>query len=100
MRACRLESVRLDERSPGRLLIQRLRDEAHRFAISFHRRLRSKALTHSALDDVAGVGPSLKKRLLRAFGSVEGVRGASLDQLRTVEGVGPKMAQRLKQGLG
>jgi len=96
----RLESVRLDERSPGRLLIQRLRDEAHRFAISFHRRLRSKALTHSALDDVAGVGPSLKKRLLRAFGSVEGVRGASLDQLRTVEGVGPKMAQRLKQGLG
>jgi excinuclease ABC subunit C len=95
----RMESLRLDERSPGRLLIQRLRDEAHRFAITFHRQLRSKALTHSALDDVAGVGPSLKKRLLRAFGSVDGVRKASLEELRAVEGVGPKMAQRLKQGL-
>jgi excinuclease ABC subunit C len=48
---------------------------------------------------VAGVGPALKKRLLRAFGSVEGVRAARLEQLRAVEGVGPKMAQRLKEGL-
>ena len=96
----KVESVRLDERSPGRLLIQRLRDEAHRFAITFHRQLRSKAITHSALDDVAGVGPALKKRLLRTFGSVEGVRGASLEQLREVEGVGPRTAARLKEALG
>lgn len=95
----KVESLRLDQRSPGRLLIQRLRDEAHRFAITFHRQLRSKALEHSALDDVAGVGPALKKRLLRAFGSVEGVRQASLEQLRDIEGVGPRMAQRLKEGL-
>jgi excinuclease ABC subunit C len=95
----RLESVRLSERDPGRLLIQRLRDEAHRFAITFHRQLRSKALAHSALDDVDGVGPAMKKRLLRAFGSVEGVRQASLEQLRSVEGVGPRMAQRLKEAL-
>jgi excinuclease ABC subunit C len=95
----RLDSVRLSERDPGRLLIQRLRDEAHRFAITFHRQLRSKALAHSALDDVDGVGPAMKKRLLRAFGSVDGVRKASLDQLREVEGVGPRMAQRLKEAL-
>ena len=95
----RLDSVRLSERDPGRLLIQRLRDEAHRFAITFHRQLRSKALAHSALDEVDGVGPAMKKRLLRAFGSVEGVRQASLEQLRAVEGVGPRMAQRLKESL-
>lgn len=96
----RVEDLRLGPRSPGRLLLQRLRDEAHRFAVSFHRRLRSRALVHSALDEVAGVGPALKRRLLRAFGSVEGVRSASLEQLRAVEGVGPRLAQRLKQGLG
>jgi excinuclease ABC subunit C len=95
----KVESLRLGPRSPGRLLVQRLRDEAHRFAITFHRQLRSKALAHSALDDVDGVGPALKKRLLRAFGSVEGVRQASLEQLRGVEGVGPRLAQRLKEAL-
>jgi excinuclease ABC subunit C len=95
----KVESLRLGVRSPGRLLIQRLRDEAHRFAITFHRQLRSKALAHSELDDIDGVGPALKKRLLRAFGSVDGVRQASLDQLREVEGVGPRMAQRLKEAL-
>jgi excinuclease ABC subunit C len=95
----KVESIRLDERSPGRLLIQRLRDEAHRFAITFHRQLRSKAITHSALDDVPGVGPAMKKRLLRVFGSVEAVRQATLEQLREVEGVGPRMAARLKQAL-
>ena len=95
----RVESLRLDERSPGRLLIQRLRDEAHRFAITFHRSLRAKALVHSALDDIPGVGPAMKKRLLRAFGSVEGVKAASLDQLTAVEGVGPRLAARLREGL-
>jgi excinuclease ABC subunit C len=95
----RVESLRLDERSPGRLLIQRLRDEAHRFAITFHRSLRAKALVHSALDDIPGVGPAMKKRLLRAFGSVDGVRAASLEQLTAIEGVGPRLAARLKEGL-
>ncbi len=60
----RLESVRLTERSPGRLLMQRLRDEAHRFAITFHRQLRSKAISLSELDEVEGLGPKTKKRLL------------------------------------
>ncbi len=87
-----------DERSPGRLLIQRLRDEAHRFAITFHRSLRAKALVHSALDDIAGVGPAMKKRLLRAFGSVEGVRQASLEELTAVEAaLEPRLAARLKK---
>jgi excinuclease ABC subunit C len=95
----RVDSIRLGERDPGRLLIQRLRDEAHRFAITFHRQLRAKAITHSRLDDVAGVGPAMKKRLLKAFGSADGVAGATLEQLRQVEGVGPRLAQRLKEGL-
>jgi excinuclease ABC subunit C len=95
----RVESLRLGERSPGRLLIQRLRDEAHRFAITFHRSLRAKALVHSALDDVPGIGPAMKKRLLRAFGSVDAVRQASLEQLSEVEGVGPRLAARLKEAL-
>jgi excinuclease ABC subunit C len=95
----RVDSIRLTERDPGRLLIQRLRDEAHRFAITFHRQLRAKAITHSRLDDVAGVGPAMKKRLLKAFGSADGVAAATLEQLRLVEGVGPRLAQRLKEGL-
>jgi excinuclease ABC subunit C len=95
----RVAGLRLGPRDPGRLLIQRLRDEAHRFAISFHRQLRSRALTHSALDEVPGVGPELKKRLLRTLGSVEGVRAASLEQLKAIEGVGPRLARRLKAAL-
>lgn len=93
------ESIRLSERSPGRLLVQRLRDEAHRFAITFHRSLRAKALTHSALDDIPGVGPALKTRLLRVLGSVEGVRSAALERIAEVEGVGPKLARRIKEAL-
>ena len=95
----RVDSIRLSERDPGRLLIQRLRDEAHRFAITFHRELRAKAITHSRLDDVAGVGPAMKKRLLKAFGSADGVAAATLEQLRQVEGVGPRLAGRLKEAL-
>jgi excinuclease ABC subunit C len=91
----RAETLRLSGRSPGRLLIQRLRDEAHRFAIQYHRSLRSKALRHSELDEVAGVGPKTKKRLLEAFGSLEGVKSASLEALGAAEGIGRKVAETL-----
>ncbi|MBP9759019.1 hypothetical protein KBD45_04955, partial [Candidatus Dojkabacteria bacterium] len=74
----------LPKRSDALYLIQRIRDEAHRFAITFHRKLRGKASTKSALDDVKGVGKVVKKKLLDAFGTVEGIRKASEADLLTV----------------
>jgi excinuclease ABC subunit C len=88
-------SIRLGERSAGRLMVQRLRDEAHRFAIAYHRRLRSKAISLSELDEVPGLGPALKKRLLAAFGGLQGLKSAPLSGLLSVKGVGEDLAARL-----
>ena len=71
----------IDTHSEPFKLITRVQDEAHRFAIEYHRSLRSKAQTRSILEDIEGVGPVRRKALLRAFGSAEGVRDATLDQL-------------------
>jgi excinuclease ABC subunit C len=79
-------------------LLQRVRDEAHRFAVAYHQQVRDEVRT--ALDDVPGVGPELRKRLLRRFGSVAGVRGASVEELRAVEGVGEATAETLRGRLG
>ena len=73
--------MRIDTHSEGFKLITRIQDEAHRFAIEYHRSLRSKAQTHSVLDEIKGIGPARRKALLRAFGSAEAVRDAGLDQL-------------------
>jgi excinuclease ABC subunit C len=85
--------------SEGLYLLQRVRDEAHRFAISAHRQRRSKAMTRSALDAVPGLGPARQKALLRRFGSVKRVREASEDELAQVEGIGPALAARVATGL-
>lgn len=74
-------------------MLQRVRDEAHRFAITFHRESRGKALSVSRLDGIPGVGPTKKKALLLHFGSVEGVRGASADDLAKVSGIGKDLGQ-------
>jgi excinuclease ABC subunit C len=95
----REESIRLNERSPGRLMIQRLRDEAHRFAITYHRKLRAKAIRHSLLDEAKGVGPKLKGALLKRFGSVEGVRAASDEELGQLKGMGAKVIAALREAL-
>ena len=71
----------IDTHSEGFKLITRIQDEAHRFAIEYHRSRRSKAQTHSVLDEIKGIGPARRKALLRAFGSAEAVRDAGLDQL-------------------
>jgi len=84
----------LPRSSPVLQLVQRVRDEAHRFAIGYHRQTRSKRTLRSELDDIAGVGPAKRRRLLSAFGSVRGVRGASEAELATV--VGPAMAARIR----
>lgn len=91
------EPVTLPHSHPALQLLQRLRDEAHRFGITFHRKLRSKEAVRSALDDVAGVGPKTKKLLKGKFGSVKAIRAASLEELAKV--VGPKLAQVLKTSL-
>ncbi len=82
----------LPRTSQGLYLLQRLRDEAHRFAISHHRQRRSKAMTTSVLDDVPGLGPARTKALLTAFGSVARLRRASAEQVAQVPGIGPSVA--------
>jgi excinuclease ABC subunit C len=73
-------------------LVQQLRDEAHRFAITFHRSSRGKRMTRSALDDVPGLGPKRRAQLVKAFGSVAKVREAGEDAVAALPGFGPKLA--------
>ncbi len=95
----RAEPIMLPRTSQGLYLVQRIRDEAHRFAITYHQSVRSKRAIHSILDDVAGVGPAKKRALLRKFGSVRGMREAPLDDLAAVAGVGSALARRIKDAL-
>jgi excinuclease ABC subunit C len=86
-----------DRDAPEMKLLRRVRDEAHRFAVAYHRTVRDEVST--ALDDVPGVGPATRKRLLGRFGSVAGVREASRAELRGVEGVGSELAGRIERHL-
>jgi excinuclease ABC subunit C len=88
-------SFALEPRDPVLYYLQRLRDEAHRFAIGTHRARRAKEIRGSALDEVPGIGPARKRALLRHFGSVKGVERASLADLEKVDGVNKAMAQRI-----
>jgi excinuclease ABC subunit C len=90
----REEPVALPRSSPVLQLVQRVRDEAHRFAIGFHRQVRSSRTIRSELDDVAGIGPARRRRLLSFFGSVRGVRGATEAELAAV--VGKATAARVR----
>ena len=76
-------------------ILQQIRDEAHRFAISFHRQLRGKGQTQSLLDAAPGIGEKRRKSLLRSFGSLAGVKEASLDQLAAAPGMNRRAAQAL-----
>jgi len=84
--------VILPRTSEGLYLLQRVRDEAHRFAITFHRQRRSKAMTTSVLDAIPGLGEARRKALLRHFGSVKHIREASMEQIREVPGIGAALA--------
>ena len=84
--------VVLPRTSEGLYLLQRVRDEAHRFAITHHRQRRSKAMTASVLDDVPGLGPARKKALLKAFGSLKRLRTAQAEEIASVQGIGPALA--------
>lgn len=80
-------------------LLQRVRDEAHRFAIRYHQKVRSRRIEASVLDAIPGVGPVLKRRLLSAFGSVEGLRKAGIRGVATVQGVSGRMAARIIEAI-
>jgi excinuclease ABC subunit C len=91
--------VILPRTSEGLYLLQRIRDEAHRFAISYHRQRRSKAMTTSALDGVPGLGETRKAALLRHFGSVKRLRAATLDEVVEVPGIGRRTAEAIVSAL-
>lgn len=86
------DPIRIPRQSEALYLLQRLRDEAHRFAISYHRELRGKRMTKSALDDIAGLGPTRKKRLVKELGGVAAVKQADLDTLRALPWLPDKVA--------
>ncbi|MFO1123739.1 MAG: helix-hairpin-helix domain-containing protein, partial [Hyphomicrobiales bacterium] len=88
-------SFMLEARDPVLYYIQRLRDEAHRFAIGSHRARRSKAMGVNPLDEIAGIGPTRKKALLQSFGSAKAVARASVTDLAAVEGVSTALAQAI-----
>ena len=96
----RRDPVRLPRRSPALRMLQQARDEAHRFAVSFQRQKRAARTITSELLKVPGVGPSKRRALLTAFGSVQGVREATVHQIAAVPGFGPGSAERLLSALG
>ncbi len=91
------EPVILPGNSPGLQLLQRLRDEAHRFALGYHHKLRRRDAFDSTLDAVPGIGPRRKRALLRQFGSLRAIRDASEEELAAVEGVPPVLARKMKE---
>lgn len=86
--------------SPALHILQRARDEAHRFAIGYHRKLRRKEATASALDSIPGIGPMRKKALLKEFGSIEGIKEASLEALSQTDGITLALAVKIKESSG
>ncbi len=93
------EPVVLPRKSPALFLVQRVRDEAHRFGVSYHRNLRGKSAVRSSLDDIEGVGPKRRRALLAKFGSLEAIRNASIEELAAVPGMNRRAAEELKTQL-
>ena len=89
----------LKRQSEGLYLLQRVRDESHRFAITYHRQTRRKGALRSALDDIPGIGETYQKRLLARFGSVRAMREASVEELESVKGIGHAKAQAIHDAL-
>ena len=96
----RHDSLLLPRRSPAVKLLMRVRDEAHRFAVGYHRTLRTRAARASALDQVPGLGPKRRALLLQKFGSLERIRRQPLDAIAAVPGIGVRMAERILREIG
>jgi len=95
----RAEPVDMTQYPQGQLLLQRLRDEAHRFAISHHRGRRERRMSESVLDGAEGIGPRRRRALLKAFRSVEAIAEASVEQLAAVPGMTLRSAEALRRYL-
>ena len=95
----RAESLRLSKNSEALKLLQRIRDEAHRFGITYHRSLRDKRGLVSQLDAIPGIGPRRRRALLARFGSLDKIREASVEELATVDGMSRAAAKKLKDQL-
>jgi len=93
------KEVEFTLQSPGRFLLQRARDEAHRFAVSYHRKLRDSDMTRSSLDAIPGIGPKRKKALLKRFGSVRKIRTATLEELKETLRVSDRVAKSIYEKL-
>ena len=91
--------IELPLHSPGLLLLRKLRDEAHRFALTYHRKIRDKRLSGSALEEIPGVGPRRKRLLLRHFGSVEGIRRASSEEIAAIPTLTKTLAEKIREYL-
>ncbi|MBA7474689.1 UvrABC system protein C [subsurface metagenome] len=90
------EPIILPHSSSGLQLLQRLRDEAHRFAISYYQKIHKRETFTSSLDAIPGIGPKRKRALLRKFGSVQGIREASEEEIAAVTGISKNAAKKLK----
>ena len=94
------EPMRWDKHDPGLLLIQQIRDEAHRFAITGHRQRRDKQRRQSELQSIPGVGPKRRQALLRHFGGWQPIRAASVDEIAKVSGVNRALARVIEDAVG
>ncbi|HET8844583.1 MAG TPA: helix-hairpin-helix domain-containing protein, partial [Ktedonobacteraceae bacterium] len=91
------DPISLPRSSQGLYLLQRIRDEAHRFSITYHRKLRSEKTFKSLLDEIPGIGPKRKKALMQHFGSVKAISAASVDELSSVDGMTRDVAEKIKE---
>ena len=89
------EEIPIDRHGEGFKLITRIQDEAHRFAIEYHRSLRSKSQVHSVLDDISGIGPARRKALMKKFQSIENIKNASLEELINTEAMNQQSATKV-----
>ncbi len=87
--------IPIAKKSEGFRLITRIQDETHRFAIEYHRKLRNKGQVHSVLDDIPGIGPSRRKILMKEFKSIEAIRNATVERLKEVDSISPKVAEEV-----
>ena len=92
-------SILLPRQSEALYMLQRIRDESHRFAITYHRQLRDKRMRKSVLDDVPGLGETRKKRLMREVGSVKAIRGATVDELKSLRWLPDTVAEAIYEKL-
>jgi excinuclease ABC subunit C len=94
------DPIILPRSSQGLYMVQRIRDEAHRFGITYHRKLRSDRTFKSALDEIPGIGPKRKKVLMKHFGSIKAISAASIEDLAALDGMTKDAAEKVKEYIG